>query len=141
MFENKSVFELKSICRSLGIETTKNSKKIELLDALKDTGLTEEQILQEVENSFGYKEPETKTKSEPQVIKKEAPKTEVEEKVLLKMVHPRGALNVGNGIVFTIEEPFKLVSRKQAEDTLRRAKQEVREATPEEAAFFYGVDL
>lgn len=141
MFENKSVFELKSICRSLGIETTKNSKKAELLSALKETGLTEEQILQEVENSFGYKESEAKTKSEPKVIEKEAPKTEVEEKVLLKMVHPRGALNVGNGIVFTIEEPFKLVSKKQAEDTLRRAKQEVREATPEEAAFFYGVDL
>lgn len=141
MFDNKSVFELKSICRSLGIETTKNSKKIELLDALKDTGLTEEQILQEVEKSFSYKEADKKEEVKPVIVKKEEPKTTIEEKVLLKMIHPRGALNVGNGIVFTIEEPFKLLSSKQAEDTLRRAKKEVREATPEEAAMFYGVDI
>lgn len=140
MFENKSVFELKSICRSLGIETNKNSKKAELLRALEETGLTESEILQEVEKSFGYAEPVKKEK-EVKVSQKEEPKTEVQEKVLLKMVHPRGALNVGNGIVFTIEEPFKLVSKKQAEDTLRRAKNEVREATPEEAASFYGVDI
>ena len=44
-------------------------------------------------------------------------------------------------VIFTFEEPFKLLSKTQADDIIRRAKEEVREATPEELAFFYGVDL
>jgi hypothetical protein len=43
--------------------------------------------------------------------------------------------------VFTFEQPFKLLSKAQADDIIRRAKEEVREATPEELAFYYGVDL
>lgn len=140
MFENKTVFELKSICRSLGIETTKTSKKIELLEALKNTGMTEKEILEAFENSFGYKEADKK-ETKVEVAVKEESSTKKEEKILIKMVHPRGALNVGNGVVFTIEEPFRIVTRAQADDIIRRARNEVREATPEEAAFFYGVDI
>lgn len=141
MFDSKSVFELKSICKAIGIETKKNSKKIELIEALKDTGMTEEQILQEVNKAFDYKESEPKKAEVIEIIKKEEPQVKKQEKVLIKMVHPRGSLNVGNGFVFTLEEPFKLVSRTQADDIIRRAKNEVREATPEEAASFYGVDI
>ena len=42
---------------------------------------------------------------------------------------------------FTIDEPFKTFSRSVADDILRRAKNEVREATPEEVATFYGVNV
>jgi hypothetical protein len=140
MFDKKSVFELKSICRVLGIETNKNSKKIELLDAIKETGLSDQEILDAIDKSFDYKEADKKEVSI-KVTQKEEPVEKKQEKVLLKMVHPRGALNVGNGVIFTFEEPFKLLSRAQADDIIRRAKEEVREATPEELAFFYGVDL
>jgi hypothetical protein len=140
MFDSKSVFELKSICKSLGIETNKNSKKVELLSALEDTGLTEEQIIKEIEKSFGYKEAE-KSKPVVEVIKKEEVKSTNKKDILIKMIHPRGALNVGNGVIFTIENPFKLVSKAQADDIIRRAKDEVREATPEETALFYGVEI
>jgi len=140
MFDKKSVFELKSICRVLGIETNKNSKKIELLDAIKETGLSDQEILDAIDKSFDYKEADKKEVSI-KVTQKEEPVEKKQERVLLKVVHPRGALNVGNGVIFTFEEPFKLLSRAQADDIIRRAKEEVREATPEELAFFYGVDL
>jgi len=140
MFDKKSVFELKSICKSLGIETNKNSKKIELLSAIKETGLTDQEILDAINKAFSYKEADKK-ETTVEVLEKEEPTIKKQEKVLLKMVHPRGALNVGNGVVFTFEEPFKLLSKTQADDIIRRAKEEVREATPEELAFFYGVDL
>ena len=58
MFDKKSVFELKSICKSLGIETNKNSKKIELLSAIKETGLTDQEILDAIDKAFSYKEAE-----------------------------------------------------------------------------------
>lgn len=141
MFENKSVFELKSICKALGIETQKNSKKIELLDAIKETGLSDKEILEAIDKAFEYKEAKPKVKEVVKVKEKVEPEKKVDEKILLKMVHPRGALNVGNGVIFTFEQPFKLLSRVQADDIIRRAKDEVREATPEEVAYFYGVDL
>jgi hypothetical protein len=78
---------------------------------------------------------------EVKVVEKKPVETKTEEKVVLKMVYPRGAYNVGNGIVFTIDEPFKMFSRSVADDILRRAKDEVREATPEEVATFYGVNV
>ena len=62
MFDKKSVFELKSICKSLGIETNKNSKKIELLSAIKETGLTDQEILDAIDKAFGYKEADKKEK-------------------------------------------------------------------------------
>jgi len=140
MFDKKSVFELKSICKVLGIETQKNSKRIEILNAIKETGLSDQEILDAIDGAFDYKEAEKK-EIIVEVIQKEEPTTIKQEKILLKMVHPRGALNVGNGVIFTFEEPFKLLSKAQADDILRKAKEEVREATPEELAFFYGVDL
>lgn len=140
MFDKKSVFELKSICKALGIETQKNSKKIELLNLIKETGLSDKEILDAIDKAFDYKESDKK-EVVVEVIEKEQPKEQKQEKVLLKMVHPRGALNVGNGVVFTFEQPFKLMSKAQADDIMRRAKEEVREATPEELAFYYGVDL
>ena len=140
MFDKKSVFELKSICKALGIETQKNSKKIELLNAIKETGLTDKEILDAIDKAFDYKESDKKEVSV-KVIEKEQPTEQKQEKVLLKMIHARGALNVGNGVVFTFDQPFKLMSKVQADDIIRRAKNEVREATPEELAFYYGVDL
>lgn len=139
MFDNKTVFELKAFCRALGIETQKNSKKVELLQALEDTGLTEEEILSKAGKQFDHKEAQPVEKVV-EVIEKQEVKTSTKEKILIKMIHPRGAYNVGNGIIFTIEQPFKLVSKAQAEDILRRAKNEVREATPEEVISFYGVE-
>lgn len=140
MFDKKSVFELKSICKALGIETQKNSKKIELLNLIKETGLSDKEILDAIDKAFDYKESDKK-EVVVEVVEKEQPTEQKQEKVLLKMVHPRGALNVGNGVVFTFEQPFKLMSKTQADEIMRRAKEEVREATPEELAFYYGVDL
>ena len=96
MFDKKSVFELKSICKSLGIETNKNSKKIELLSAIKETGLTDQEILDAIDKAFSYKEADKK-ETTVEVLEKEEPTIKKQEKVLLKMIHPRGALNVGNG--------------------------------------------
>lgn len=122
------------------IEYPKTAKKADIIGLIKEAGITEEKYAKDLEDAFGIKEAE-KVEKEVKVVEKKPVETKTEEKVVLKMVYPRGGLNVGNGIIFTIDEPFKMFSRSVADDILRRAKDEVREATPEEVATFYGVNV
>lgn len=140
MFSDKTVYELKSICMMYDIEYPKTAKKADIIGLIKEAGITEEKYAKDLEDAFGIKEAE-KVEKEVKVVEKKPVETKTEEKVVLKMVYPRGGLNVGNGIIFTIDEPFKMFSRSVADDILRRAKDEVREATPEEVATFYGVNV
>ena len=141
MFTDKTVYELKTICMMYEVEYSKNAKKIDIIKALENAGITIEkyqedypEIKEEYKEAINTEEPkEIKIKEEKTV------ETKQQEKMVLKMIHPRGALNVGNGIVFTFEEPFKVLNADTAKEVLRRAKNEVREATPEEVATFYGV--
>ena len=141
MLNEKTVYELKTICMMYDISYPKNGKKADIVKSIEDAGITLEQF----EKEFGVKEEYTEAviEEKPEVVldKKENVATQVQEKILLKMIHPRGAYNVGNGIVFTINEPFKALPKEQALEILRRAKNEVREATPEEVAYFYGVSV
>ncbi len=141
MLNEKTVYELKTICMMYDIGYPKNSKKADIVEAIEKAGITLEQF----EKEFGVKEEYTEAviEEKPKVIvdKKEEVVTQIQEKVLLKMIHPRGAYNVGNGIIFTIDEPFKAIQKDQALDILKRAKNEVREATPEEVSYFYGVSV
>lgn len=142
MFTDKTVYELKSICMMYDIEYPKTAKKADIVKLIEKAGITEEQYAKELEDAFGIKEAEkAKEEVKVEVVEKKPVETKTEEKVVLKMVHPRGGLNVGNGIIFTMDEPFKMFSRSVADDILRRAKDEVREATPEEVATFYGVNV
>ena len=122
------------------IEYPKTAKKADITKLIVEAGITEEKYAKDLEDAFGIKEAE-KVEVEVKVVEKKPVETKTEEKVVLKMVYPRGGLNVGNGIIFTIDEPFKMFSRSVADDILRRAKDEVREATPEEVATFYGVNV
>ena len=140
MFTDKTVYELKSICMMYDIEYPKTAKKADITKLIVEAGITEEKYAKDLEDAFGIKEAE-KVELEVKVVEKKPVETKTEEKVVLKMVYPRGGLNVGNGIIFTIDEPFKMFSRSVADDILRRAKDEVREATPEEVATFYGVNV
>jgi len=140
VFNNKTVYELKSICMMYDVEYPKTAKKADIIKLIEKAGITEEKYLKDLEYSFGIKEAE-KVEKEIKVIEKAPVETITQDKVVLKMVYPRGAYNVGNGIIFTIDEPFKMFSRSVADDILRRAKDEVREATPEEVATFYGVNV
>lgn len=126
---------------SYNIDYPKNIKKSDLIKLIEDSGVTLESYEEEfVSNQEEYVEAEPKTVD---VVVEEKPEVETKKQdiVLLKMIHPRGALNVGNGIIFTIEEPFKALPRDKAETILAGAKKEVREATPEEVAYFYGVNV
>lgn len=140
MFNDKTVYELKSISMMYDIEYPKTAKKADIIKLIEEAGITEEKYLKDLEDAFGVREAE-KIEKEVKVIEKKPVETSTQEKVVLKMVYPRGAYNVGNGIIFTIDEPFKMFSRSVADDILRRAKDEVREATPEEVATFYGVSV
>lgn len=122
------------------IEYPKNAKKADIIKLIEKAGITEEMYSKDIEDAFGIKEAE-KVEQEVKVVEKPPVQTKTEEKIVLRMIHPRGALNAGNGIIFTIDEPFKAFSRSVADEVLRRAKNEVREATPEEVATFYGVSI
>jgi hypothetical protein len=87
-----------------------------------------------METAFDYKEAEEVVK----VIEVQD-NTTAETKMLLKMVYNRGALNVGNGIMFTMEDPFLLVPVEQGKEIIRISGGEVKEATAQEAASFYGM--
>lgn len=135
MFNDKSIAELKTICFLFDIIVPKSAKKSDILNLLNENKITEELYAEKMGESFDYKDGE----SIPLEVKIED-NTTAETKVLLKMVHPRGALNVANIITFTIEEPFKLVKKKEADEIIRKSQGEVREATPKEVASFYGVN-
>jgi hypothetical protein len=140
MFKDKTVYELKTICMMYDIEYPSGAKKADILKAIEGSGITVEKYEEDLESQVSSTDAVEKVK-EVVVVEKETIKTTKQDFTLLKMIHPRGALNVGNGVVFTIDQPFKSMPKEKANDILERAKNEVREATPEEAAEFYGVKL
>jgi hypothetical protein len=140
MFKDKTVYELKTICMMYDIEYPSGAKKADILKAIEGSGITVEKYEEDLESQVSSTDAVEEVK-EVVVVEKETVKTTKQDFTLLKMIHPRGALNVGNGVVFTIDQPFKSMPKEKANDILARAKDEVREATPEEVAGFYGVKL
>ena len=122
------------------IEYPSGAKKADILKAIDSSGITIDQYELDLDSQVSANDAVQEIK-EVVVVEKEEVKTTKQDFVLLKMIHPRGALNVGNGVIFTIDQPFKSMPTAKANDILARAKEEVREATPEEVAGFYGVKL
>jgi hypothetical protein len=140
MFEKKTVLELKAICKVLDIDVKDLKKKVDYLGAIEESGHTWESYLEKVDKDFAYVEAVVKEETQVKVEVKEKVETQTEADVVLKMVHPRSALNVANLTTFTIEEPFKVLSAEKAEQILNLARGEVRKATTEEIKSFYGID-
>lgn len=142
MFENMTVSELKFVCKVLRIDLGKVTKKTDILSLINATGFTHDDYLQATEQQFTYTEAEEK---EVEVEVVQQPETDKvvdntkSDSIIIKMVHPRGALNVANKAYFTLEEPFQVFSKEKAEEILRLGKDEVRLATPEEVKSFYKV--
>ena len=122
------------------IEYPSGAKKADILKAIDSSGITIDQYELDLDSQVSVTDAVEEIK-EVIVVEKEEVKTTKQDFILLKMIHPRGALNVGNGVIFTIDQPFKSMPTAKANDILARAKEEVREATPEEVAGFYGVKL
>ncbi len=141
MFKDKTVYELKTICMMYDVEYPTGAKKADILKAIESSGITIDQYENDLESQVSSTDAVEEVKEEVVVIEKESVKTTKQDFTLLKMIHPRGALNVGNGVIFTIDQPYKSMPKEKANDILARAKDEVREATPEEVAGFYGVKL
>ena len=141
MFSERTVYELKTICMMNNLNYSKNAKKADLVKIIEDAGITYEEYEKTLNSESDYVEAPVIEKEEVSVIEETKVETKKEDKIILKMIHPRGAYNVGNGIVFTLEEPFRAFPRYQAEEVLKRGRNEIREATPEEAAAFYGVSI
>jgi hypothetical protein len=140
VFKDKTVYELKTICMMYDIEYPSGAKKADILKAIDNSGITIDQYELDLDSQVSATDAVEEIK-EVIVVEKEEVKTTKQDFTLLKMIHPRGALNVGNGVIFTIDQPFKSMPTAKANDILARAKEEVREATPEEVAGFYGVKL
>jgi hypothetical protein len=140
MFEKKTVLELKAICKVLDIDVKDLKKKVDYLGAIETSGYTWESYLEKVDKDFTYVEAEVKEETEVKVEVKEKVETLAQEDVVLKMVHPRSALNVSNIITFTIEQPFQVMSASKAEEILNLARGEVRRATTDEVKSFYGIE-
>jgi hypothetical protein len=140
VFKDKTVYELKTICMMYDIEYPSGAKKADILKAIDSSGITIDQYELDLDSQVSANDAVEEIK-EVVVVEREEVKTTKQDFILLKMIHPRGALNVGNGVIFTIDQPFKSMPTAKANDILARAKEEVREATPEEVAGFYGVKL
>jgi hypothetical protein len=142
MFENMTVSELKFVCKVLRIDLGKATKKSDILNLISATGFTHDDYLQATGEQFTYTEGEEKEVVVETVQQPETDKVidnTKSESVVIKMVHPRGALNVANKAYFTLEEPFQVFTKEKAEEILRLGKDEVRLATPEEVKSFYKV--
>ena len=138
-----TVNELKFVCKVLRVDIGKITKKADILSLINATGFTHEDYINATGEQFTYQEAEEKNEAEVEKIEQPEIENVIEhtktDSIILKMVYPRGALNVANRAYFTIEEPFQVFSKDAAEEILRLGKDEVRLATPEEVKSFYGV--
>lgn len=139
MLKNKTISELKALCISFDIEYSKNARKQDILEAIEEAGISWEDYENASSSLFDYKEA-VEVKKEPEVINVPVLETTVLKEKLLTMIYNRGAYNAGNNIIFTMEEPFRIVPGLIAERMLRTSKNEIREATPQEALAFYGIE-
>lgn len=143
MFENMTVNELKFVCKVLRLDLGSSTKKADILSLITASGFTHEDYKEASDSQFAYKEAEQKEEPVVEVVQQPEIDTVVEntksESVIIKMVHPRSALNISNKAYFTIEEPYQVFTKERAEEILRLGKDEVRLATPEEVKSFYKV--
>jgi hypothetical protein len=139
VLKEKTVYELKTICMTFDVEYPKNAKKAEIIKAIEEAGITEEQLLKDEELTASIDAPEVEEVL-PEILEKPVVETAKETDIVLKMVHDRGALNSGNGIIFTKEKPFIVLKESLARKIIERSRGEVREATKEEVAYFYGIE-
>jgi hypothetical protein len=139
VLSEKTVYELKTICMTFNVEYPKNAKKADIIKAIEEAGITEEQLLKDEELAASVDAVEVE-KVLPEVTEKPVVETAKESDIVLKMVHDRGALNSGNGIIFTKEKPFIVLKESLARKIIERSRGEVREATKEEVAYFYGIE-
>lgn len=128
-FNDKTVAELKKIAKVAGVSLGDAKKKAEILDAFDRDGLTEEKYENILGNMYQEAYPE-KTKT-PEV------KDETKSQLLMTMRHDRAVL-AALGYTFTKEQPYVLVNWKDAEVMKKKISHEIREASPEEVASFYG---
>lgn len=128
-FNDKTVAELKKIAKVAGVSLGDAKKKAEILDAFDRDGLTEEKYESILENM--YKESVKEEPKAPEI------KDETKSQLLMTMRHDRAVLTA-LGYTFTKEQPYVLVNWKDAEVMKKKISHEIREASPEEVASFYG---
>lgn len=138
MLSNKTIGDLKGLCLSFDIEVSKNARKQDIIEAIKEAKVTWEMYEESSKSLFDYEDGPTK---EEVIVKIQEAKVESkkEEKLLLTMVIKRGGYYAGNGVKFDMDEPFVLVNKSLAEQILANQADEVREATKEEVKSFYGI--
>jgi len=128
MLNTKTITELKDLCQAFDIEYTKNARKQDIIDVIKEAGISWE----DYENSSKPLTSLTIEEKEQINLSKEEKET---NKIWLTMVNKRGALQVGD-LHFDIDEPFLFVDEKLAKEILKTESNEVREATPAEVYAF-----
>lgn len=141
MLKNKTIIELKDLCSAFEIEYSKNARKQDIIEAINEAKITWEMYEESSKSLFDYKE-------EPKVSHKDAEEKEFkpveikeskpETRILLKLISGRAAYLV-RGYLFTNDEPFVFVPEEIARKITLKSKDDIREATAEEVAKFYGV--
>lgn len=128
-FNDKTVAELKKIAKVAGVSLGEAKKKADILDAFDRDGLTEEKYEEILDGMYKEANPVKTTSLEI--------KDETKSQVVMTMRHDRAVLTA-LGYTFTKEEPYVLVNWKDAEVMKKRISHEIREASTEEVASFYG---
>jgi hypothetical protein len=142
MLKNKTLNELKDLCAAFDIHYSKNARKQDIVEAINEAKVTWEMYKESSKSLFDYVlEPkiESKDAEEKEFKMPEIKETKVQTKILLKMISGRGAY-LSRGYLFTIDEPFVFVPEDIANSMKVRSKDDIREATAEELAQFYGVN-
>ena len=130
-FKSKKVPELKKIAKLNLIDLGNARTKAEILEIFEQQEFTEEKY----EKSLNYPQQDAEKKEEKAIPVKEQTKSQV----VMTMRHDRAVLTA-LGYTFTKEQPYVLVEYKDAEVMRKRISHEIREASPEEVASFYGVE-
>ena len=143
MLKNKTLKELKDLCEAFEIEYSKNARKQDVIEAINEAEVTWEMYEESSKSLFDYT-PEPKIDhieaEQKETVIPEVKDTKVTTKILLKMFSGRGSYLAMNNTLFTMDEPFVMVPEETARKIIARSSNDIREATAEEVAQFYGIN-
>lgn len=129
--DNKTVAELRKIAKVTGVPLGDLKKKSDILKAFEEEGVTLETYEDTLTNM--YKESQKEEEELPVI------NDHTKSKVLMTMRHDRAVLTA-LGYTFTKDKPYVLVDKQDADKMIRKISDELREATPQEVASFYGAN-
>lgn len=135
-FNEMSLTELRSLCKTMGIEVDAKLKKPEVINELQDNGVTWNYVKELQQNLDNNKPDESELEQKKKLKEVQADMQYDGEQKLLKMISQNASLEI-MGFKFTRVSPFNVMGADDAQKIIDFYPDKFRLAHPREAQEFY----